>query len=112
MGWISPSTRVRDSPAGGRSGARDRTPDRLLKSFDSDVSHFDLHGRPDVRLYADQAFHLAIGGVVIDQHAHHLAIEDLDQSIAARDQVECIPIALFDEFLQLGIITDRSGASR
>src|ERR1035438_8587460 len=52
-----------------------RSPAASLQLLQSDIARFDLHGRSPVNLYADQAFELAPGGIVVDQHAGDAAIE-------------------------------------
>jgi hypothetical protein len=50
----------------------------------------------------DQAVQFAIRGVVIDQHTHHAAIQNLNQDVVPRDDAVFIPAAA------LGVSSERS----
>ena len=60
-----------------------REPRLLL--FESDVAEFHFHGRTDVDLDAEQAVGAAVHGIVIDEHAHHVPVEDVREDVAAGD---------------------------
>src|ERR1035438_3289341 len=70
------------------------------------MAGFDLHGRSFVNLDADEAGEFAPGGIVVDQHAGDTAVEQLDDGVAAGDEVEVIPVLAFDQLLQLLAIAD------
>src|SRR5471030_34588 len=81
--------------------------------FDANVARFDFHGgRGAVQLDADEALHLAAGLIVVDELAHHMAIDQLDQDIAAGDDVGVVPIIGLDETLQFGAVPDRPHVGR
>ncbi len=65
--------------------------------FEKDAAVFDLHGRADVDLDADEAFELAVGGVVVDDLGHDVAVEDVDEDVAADDEVVLVPVVGVDE---------------
>src|SRR2546426_10998294 len=61
-----------------------------------------------MELNADQPGHLAAVLVVIDEHGHHVAINDVDQDIAPRDDLEIVPVVCLDVALQGRIVSERS----
>src|SRR6266446_1596013 len=73
----------------------------ISQGLEPDVAEFHFHWRSDVHLKADQPGELTVLQVLVDGDAHDGAIQDLDDRTAARDQVNLVPIAGFDERLQL-----------
>ena len=55
---------------------------------------------------------LASGGIVIDEHAGDAAVEELDDGVAAGDEVQIVPVVAFDQFLQFFAIADRADDRR
>src|SRR5258705_2681433 len=83
-----------------------------LEFLDTNIARFDLHGRvSDVQLDTDQPIHLAGGFVVVDDLAHHAPIDELDDRIAAGDDVYIVPVFIFDQVLELGAIAERAHVS-
>src|ERR1039457_5591521 len=72
------------------------------------MAGFDLHGRALVKLDADEAGGVAPGGIVVDQHAGDTAVEQLDDGVAAGDEVKIVPILALDQLLQLLAIAHRA----
>ena len=64
-----------------------RVEEALLVFLQPEIPVLHLHRRADVHLHADQALGHAMGRVVIDHAAHQVAVEDVDQHVAANDQV-------------------------
>ncbi len=61
-----------------------------------------------MQLNTDLAFHLSIRCVVVDENAHHMSVNQLDQNIFARNDANIVPIAVFDEASQLRVLSHRS----
>ena len=53
---------------------------------------FHFHRRPYVHLHADQALEGAVRLVVVDHGAHQVAVQNVNEHVAAHDQVVRIPI--------------------
>src|ERR1019366_1394985 len=70
------------------------------------MAGFGLHGGGFVYLGAHEGGGVAPGGIVVDQHAGDTAVEQLDDGVAAGDEVEVIPVLAFDQILQLRAIAD------
>jgi hypothetical protein len=54
-----------------------------------------------VDLDADEALELAVWGVVVDDLGHDVAVEDVDQQVAADDEVVPVPVVGMDEGLEV-----------
>jgi hypothetical protein len=54
-----------------------------------------------VHLKADQATELAVLDVLVHDHAHHGAVENLGNRVAVRDQMNLVPIGVLDQRFQL-----------
>src|SRR5947208_2974052 len=67
--------------------------------FQAEIAEFDLHRRADVHLHAEETVVAAAVRVVVDDYAHDVAVENVDQGVAARDQVNLVPIVLLNEGL-------------
>src|SRR4051794_30274720 len=72
----------------------------LSQSFEAEIAVFDLHRWADVHLHAEETVVAAAARVVVDHHAHDVAVENVDQAVAARDQVNLIPVVFLDEGLE------------
>ena len=65
-----------------------------------------------MQLDADEALRFAAGLIVVDELAHDAAVNELDQYVAARDDVHVVPVFGLDEAFQLIRIArgpDRAG---
>jgi hypothetical protein len=79
-----------------RELGRRRQP-RGSERFQADVAGFDLHrGGRFVQLNADFAVHFAVGFVVVNNDALYAAVEDMNQRISARDDMQVVPGVLLD----------------
>ena len=78
----------------------DRAADGLQR-LQIDVLELDLHRRADVDLEAEQALQCAPLRVVVDEDRGDVAVDDVDDRVAARDEVDRVPVAGLDERLQL-----------
>ena len=96
-----------------------RTCEQLLRyvhrvkwqDFPDPRMQLDLHGVSGaVKLDADEPVHLAAGLVVIDELAHDAAVDQLDDGIAAGDDVDVVPVFDLDEGLELGTVSERGEA--
>src|SRR4051812_28490742 len=56
-----------------------------------DVPELDLHRRPDVHLESDETLEQASLGIVIDEDAGDVAVDDLGDHVAARNQMHLVP---------------------
>ena len=72
-----------------------------------DVPEFDLHGRAGVQLQAQQSIPRPALRVVVHQEARHVAVDELHDDVAARDDVNLVPVAVPDERLQHGRVAQR-----
>src|SRR5262245_1824631 len=80
-----------------------------LHILQPNIPRFDLHrAGGHVQLNADQSGHLAPAPVVVDDLAHHVAVHDLDNRIAPRNDMDVVPVARFDEFLELFAVAERA----
>jgi hypothetical protein len=52
-------------------------------------------------LNANFPFPLAIARIVIDEDTHHMAVDELSQRTAARQNVDLVPLILLDELVRL-----------
>ena len=66
------------------------------KCFQPEVSILDFHRRADVDLHAKQAVKLAVLSILVYHHAHHPAIEEVRQHIAADDEMILVPVVVLD----------------
>ena len=55
-------------------------------------------------LNANEPFQLPTNHIVVNHYAHHLTIEDLNQSIAAGYQVKAVPVISLDQCFECSII--------
>src|SRR4051812_21614007 len=92
--WICPRVGFRSIPrrcptsSGKNVGTSAVASSQLLNP---NIPRLDLHSiRRLVELHADQPAHLAAGLVVIDQHGHHMAVNQLDDGIAAGDDMNFV----------------------
>src|ERR1039457_1720727 len=65
-----------------------------------------LHWGAFLDLGAEEGGEGVRAGIVVDQHAGDTAVEQLDDGVAAGDEVEVIPVLAFDQLLQLLAIAD------
>ena len=64
-------------------------------------------------LDTDETFKSSVGGIVVDDLAHNVVVEDVDQEISADDEVVLIPVVGVDEGFQFvggAEVGDDSGA--
>ena len=54
-----------------------------------------------MKLYPDFAVHPAVRLVIVHNDTHHVAVQQLDQSVAARNNVEGVPVVVLNEGLEL-----------
>ena len=50
-----------------------------------------------MQLNADEAVHFASGLIVVDELAHYMAVDELDQDVASGNDVYVVPIFQLDE---------------
>src|SRR4051794_22733193 len=72
----------------------------VSQSFQAEIAVFDLHRRADVDFHSEETVVAAAVRIVVDQDAHNVAVEDVDQGVATRDQVNLVPVVIFDEGFQ------------
>src|SRR5438874_1337621 len=63
---------------------------KLSKLLQIDVPELRLHRRPGVKLESDEAAERAVLRVVVDDDAHHGTVENLDDGVAARDEMRLV----------------------
>src|SRR5262245_21754383 len=74
--------------------------ERTLELPKPNLACFDLHpGRRDVELDADEAVQLAASLVIIDDGAHDAPVDELDNAVPARDDVNIVPVVILDDGL-------------
>jgi hypothetical protein len=61
-----------------------------------------------VQLYANQTTHLPVRTVIVDQHAHDVAVQNLSKRVATRDDMVLVPVSALDERFQFRDITQRT----
>ena len=71
------------------------------------ASIFIAPGR-HMQLDADQARHLAARLVIVHDLAHHVAVDHLDDRVATRNDMDVVPVILFDQLLQLIAVAERA----
>lgn len=54
-----------------------------------------------MNLYSDEPLEFAVGDVVVDDFAHDMAVEDVDEHIATHDEVILVPIIRLDKGLEV-----------
>ena len=84
----------------GVGSCRDSRP--LYNRFKPNVAVLDLHRRADVDLDAEQAFHPPQLRIIVDHLAHHSAVQHVDEDVAARDDVDIVPLVALRERLKFG----------
>src|SRR5262249_6054175 len=73
-----------------------------LQIFDANVARFNLHRTGSfMQLNPDEPFHFTSGLVVVDNLAHHAAVDELDQHVSAGDDMDVVPVLDLDQALQL-----------
>jgi len=68
-----------------------------LKRLEENAAVFDLHGWTYVDLNSDETLEFAIDGVVVDDLRHDVTVEDMNQEIAADDEVVLVPVIRVNE---------------
>src|SRR3979411_2752859 len=63
----------------------------------AEIPELDLHRRADMHLPAELPVHFSIQRIIIDHDAHDVAVEDVRENIAARDDVILVPVPVLDE---------------
>src|SRR3954453_10712169 len=71
----------------------------LRQILESNIPVLNLHRWSQVHLESYETFHFPVGRVIVNHHAHNTAIQDLDQNVAARDDVQIVPVVPFYESL-------------
>src|SRR5690242_8121982 len=64
-----------------------------------------------MQLNSDQTAHAASDAIVVEQHAHHVPVDGLDDEVAFGDDVDFVEIVLLDELLQLLAIAERGNGA-
>src|SRR5262245_3454555 len=72
-----------------------------LEVLQEDLAKFYFHRRAGVQLEADQTSHRTSGWIVIYRLCHQLAIDDMGQYVAARDDMDLIPVIDLDQILEI-----------
>src|SRR6476661_2274325 len=73
----------------------------VLHLLQPDILRLDLHGiRGLVKLNPDQPAHRAPRLVIVDQLRHDVPVDELDDGVSSRDDVDLVPVVAFDEVLQ------------
>jgi hypothetical protein len=61
---------------------------------------FDFHGRADVDLHADQSGGSACCGILIDDDAHDLSVDEVSEDITSDDEVDLVPVIATEKLRQ------------
>ena len=77
----------------------------VLEFPETDVAELDLHGRAGVDLQSDDAV-LAGHLVFIDQFAHQVPVDLLDDAVSLGGDVVLVPVAVLDELGQFGRVAE------
>src|SRR5476649_2701958 len=73
-----------------------------------EIPILDLHRRADVNLHADEPVEAPVFRVVVYYDAHHVAVEDVREIVAADDDVKFIPAVVIDEGLERLRVAERT----
>src|ERR1700761_5475721 len=65
-----------------------------------------------MQLDADFTLQLTTGSVVVDQHAHDMAVDQLYKRVTAGDDMNVVPVVVLDKGSELIAIADLSNRSR
>src|SRR5687767_6088096 len=60
------------------------------------MPELDLHRRSRVNLEPQQSLHSSADGVIIDEQRRDMPVEDMNQNVAAGNDLELIPVILLD----------------
>ncbi len=76
--------------------------DSTLEHLNSDIPRLYFHAFVEhMKLNADFAIHFPIGLIVVHHDAHHVPVDQLDERIATRDDIEVVPVVAPDKPFQL-----------
>src|SRR5471032_1616554 len=73
-----------------------------------EIPILNLHRRADVNLHADKPVEAPVFRVVVYDDAHHVAVEDVREIVAADDDVKFIPAIVIDEGLERLRVAERT----